>query len=146
MLTKVIFCMKNNYKNLSKKVIIYAFENLQVWLKDSSILNLLLHFNLLQCIVLLEVHKEDPASQRYVVRKKEEYFKKPFRKLWVFFNITQKLHSGSFLKVVSCNIVSEIMLMNLDIFPYVWFWICIHHLRNTGPMNYADLLHVVTLH
>lgn len=113
--------------------------------KDNSYL--LLHFNLLQYIVLLEVYEENPASQRYVVRKRRNVLKTLSENVAYPPMIQHKksICSGSFLKF-SCSVVSEITLMNLDFLPVYDFVICIHRLEHTGSIYYVDLPNVGLFH
>lgn len=115
MLTKVVFCMKDTLKLARRMVLFHVFANLFMsgLKKDNSYL--LLHFNLLQWIVLLEVCEENPASQRYVVRKRRNVLKTLSENVAYPPLIKHKksICSGSFLKF-NCSVVSETTLMNLD--------------------------------
>lgn len=120
-------------------VLFYVFANLFMsdLKKDNSYL--LLHFNLLQYIVLFEVYEKNPASQRDVVRKRRNVLKILSENVAYPPLIQHKksICSGSFLKF-SCSVVSEITLMNLDFLPMYDFVICIHRLAHTGSIYYAD--------
>lgn len=147
MLTKVIFCMKNTLK-LARRMVFYVFANLFMSeLRKDNSSYLLQHFSLLQCIVLLKVFEEDPTSQRYVVRERRNVWKTLSENRGYPSLIQHKnsIQSGSFLKF-GCNVVSEIMLMNLDLLPVHDCVIRIHHLGHTGFFNYADLPNVGTFH
>lgn len=147
MLTKVVFCMKDTLKLAKRMVLFYVFANLFMsdLKKDNSYL--LLHFNLLQYIVLLDVYEENPASQRYVVRKRRNVLKTLSENVAYppLLQHKKPICSGSFLKF-SCSVVSEITLMNLDFLPVYDFVICIHRLGHTSSIYYADLPDVGLFH
>ena len=67
-------------------------------IEDNQILIYASAFNLLQRVVLVEVHEENSSFTQIWSQKREKHLNNLFGELWIFFGVTPKLDKRLFIK------------------------------------------------